>query len=371
MAQNKSLKSAQIAKNDDFYTQLSDIENELKHYKSHFEGKVVYCNCDDPSASKFYKYFSLNFHELKLKKLITTCYKNQQPDLFSQHNSEKAIWLELEGGVVGEDGAYKPREPVVRRLERDGDFRSPECIELLKQADIVVTNPPFSLFREYIAQLAEYDKKFLIIGNKNAINYKQVFSLFMNDRVWIGVTSMSKDLLFDVPEDYAQQLVETKKEGSAWKRVNGVVKARSQSVWFTNLDHDKRRVSLEPYKTYTPEEYPKYDNYDAIEVSKTLDIPKNFSGVMGVPITYLDRHNPEEFEILGLSQKVGLGLKSTKFYDTYEETRQDGSKTGSSGRKTNGNPVMKGRPKRGNFFVMDNDIVYSLYGRIFIRHRSP
>ena len=191
MAQNTNLKTARRAKNDDFYTQLSDIENELKHYKQHFVGKVIYCNCDDPSVSNFYKYFSLNFSELRLKRLITTCYKNQQYDLFSQHDSEKAIWLELEGGVVT-DGAYKPKEPVVRHLEGDGDFRSVECIELLKQADIVVTNPPFSLFREYVAQLVKYKKKFVIIGNKNAITYKQIFQLIKEDNMWIGGTSMSK-----------------------------------------------------------------------------------------------------------------------------------------------------------------------------------
>lgn len=365
----QGLHKAKRQKNDDFYTQLPDIENELKHYKHHFAGKIVYCNCDDPKISNFYKYFSLNFESLGLKKLITTCYRNQSLDLFSDHTSEKAIWLECNQGTY-EKGAYVPSDPVVRHLNRDGDFRSPECVELLKRADIVVTNPPFSLFREYVAQLIKHDKKFVIIGNKNAINYRETFGLIKDGKLWVGYTPMGRDLLFDVPDSYAQELVETKREGSSYRVVDGIVKARSQSIWFTNLDHAKRHEELILYKPYSPDEYPKYDNYDAIEVNKTTNIPMDYAGAMGVPITFLDKYNPDQFEILGLSQKVGFGLESHKVYDDYEETRQDGSKTGSSGKKTNGNPVMKGMPTKGNFYVKGNDVVYSLYGRIFVKRIS-
>ena len=366
---NKNLHKAKKVKNDEFYTQLSDIENELEHYKKHFNGKAVYCNCDDPRASNFFHYFSHNFERLGLKKLISSCYKNQSPDLFSRNESEQSVWLEYTGDK--NLNRVPDREEIeVKNLKGDGDFRSDECIELLKQADIVVTNPPFSLFREYVAQLVEYKKKFLIVGNKNAIGYKEIFPLIQDNKLWVGHTPISKDLLFDVPDDYAQELVANAKEGSSYRIVGGVVKGRSQSIWFTNLDHAKRHEELILYKRYSPDEYPTYDNYDAINVNKTVEIPMDYDGVMGVPITFLDKHNPEQFEILGLSQKVGFGLESHKFYDDYVETRPDGSKTGSSGKKTNGNPVMNGMPKKGNFYVKGDDVVYSLYGRIFIKKKE-
>ncbi len=294
---NRNLHKAKTNKKDEFYTQLSDIENELKHYRSHFRDKVVYCNCDDPRVSNFFRYFSLNFERLGLNKLITTCYKNQQMDLFSQNDSEKAIYLEYDG-TRNADGVPSVEDIGSHHLEGDGDFRSAECIELLKAADIVVTNPPFSLFREYVAQLVEYDKKFIIIGNKNAITYKEIFPLIKDGKLWVGNTSMSKDLLFDVPKEYAQELVATKKEGSSYKIVDGVVKGRSQSIWLTNLDYRQRHEELILFKRYSPEEYPQYDNYDAIEVSKTKEIPYDYDGAMGVPISFLDKHNPEQFEIL-------------------------------------------------------------------------
>ena len=290
---------AKRAKNDEFYTQLSDIENELRHYKPHFKNKIVYCNCDDPTVSNFFKYFSLKFSDLGLKKLITTCYKNQNPDLFSQNDAERAIMLEYNGFREG-DRVPNAEDIGVAHLEGDGDFRSDECIEILKQADIVVTNPPFSLFREYLNQIIEHNKAFIILGNKNAIKYKEIFPLIKNNEVWIGHTSMSQDLLFDVPAAYALELVKTKKEGSAYKIVDGVVKGRSQSVWFTNLDFPQRHEDLILYRRYTPEEYPAYDNYDAIEVSKTKDIPMDYDGVMGVPITFLDKYNPDQFVLLGM-----------------------------------------------------------------------
>ena len=314
MSLNRNLQQAKRQKNDDFYTQLPDIENELKHYKQHFAGKVVYCNCDDPKKSNFYKYFSLNFESLGLKKLITTCYRNQNLDLFSDHTSEKAIWLECNQGTY-EKGAYVPSDPVVRHLNRDGDFRSTECIELLKQADIVVTNPPFSLFREYVAQLVQYGKKFLIVGSQNAVTYKEVFPLIKDNTMWLGVTPKGQDMLFDVPEGYAQELVANAKEGSAYRVVEGVIKGRlGNAAWFTNLDHAKRHEELILYKRYSAEEYPAYDNYDAINVDRIAEIPLDWDGAMGVPVTFLDKYNPEQFEVLGITDRDNnSGLKTREY----------------------------------------------------------
>jgi len=296
---NRNLHQAKSSKKDEFYTQLADIERELKHYKQHFKGKVVYCNCDDPRVSNFFHYFSYNFEKLGLKKLIATCYKNQNRDLFSRNDSERAIYLEYCGDKSG-NNVPDPEEIGIRHLKGDGDFRSAETIELLKKADVVVTNPPFSLFREYVAQLIEHDKKFVIIGNKNAITYKEVFMLVKENKIWVGTTPMSTDLLFDVPEDVAQRLVSHKKEGSGYKIINGVVKGRAQAIWFTNLDISKRHEDLLLYKTYSPDEYLSFDNYDAINVDKTKDIPVDYDGVMGVPITFLDKYSPKQFEIIGL-----------------------------------------------------------------------
>lgn len=301
---NTNLHKAKNVKNDEFYTQLSDIENELRHYKDHFRNKVVYCNCDDPRVSNFFHYFSYNFEHLGLKKLIATCYKNQDVDLFSTHDSEQAVYLEYTGDKNG-NSVPDANEIGVQPLQGDGDFRSPESIELLQQADIVVTNPPFSLFREYVSQLIQYNKKFVLIGNKNIITYKEIFKLIKEDKMWVGNTPMSTDMLFDVTENYAKELVEKKKEGSGYKIVGDVVKGRAQANWFTNLDIDKRHEDLILHKKYSPEEYPSYDNYDAINVDKTKDIPFDYAGPMGVPITYLDKYNPEQFEILGLSASAG------------------------------------------------------------------
>ena len=294
---NKNLNKAKEAKKDEFYTQLEDINNELKHYREHFRGKTVLCNCDDPRVSNFFTYFAYNFEFLGLKKLITTCYKNQDMNLFSQNKSEKAVYLVYEGDKNG-DHIPNAEEIGVIPLKGDGDFRSDECIELLKEADIVVTNPPFSLFREYVAQLVEYEKKFLIIGNKNAITYKEIFPLIKDNRLWLGFRPMSLDMLFDVPEESKEEMLREGKEGSKYRIVDGRFKARTASVWFTNLDHKKRHEDIILYKKYTPEEYPKYDNYDAINVDKVADIPMDYDGVMGVPITFLDKYNPEQFEIV-------------------------------------------------------------------------
>ena len=287
-AQNKNLHSAKKGKNDEFYTQLSDIENELRHYKEHFKDKVVFCNCDDPRVSNFFHYFSYNFENLGLKKLITTCYKNQSRDLFSQNESEEAIWLEYTGDKNG-DKVPNVEEIGIHPLKEDGDFRSKESIELLKEADIVVTNPPFSLFREYVAQLVEYEKKFIIVGHQNAITYKEIFPLIKENKMWLGYGFKGGASHF-INKHYVDYATATdKKEGMI--RVSGV-------VWFTNLEIKKRHEDLILYKKYTPEEYPKYDNYDAINVDKTMDIPLDYEGVIGVPITFLDKYNPKQFEII-------------------------------------------------------------------------
>lgn len=301
---NKNLQQAKKNKNDEFYTQLVDIEKELKHYKDYFKDKTVLCNCDDPRVSNFFHYFSYNFEFLGLKKLITTCYKNQNLDLFSQNDSEKAIYLIYEGNK--QNGRVPDIKDIgIKELKGDGDFRSPECIELLKQADIVVTNPPFSLFREYVAQLIEYDKKFIIIGNMNAITYKEIFKLIRDNKLWMGCSIHSGDREFQVPESYPLQAsgFRVDESGNKYIRVKGV-------RWFTNIDYTQRHENIILYKKYynseddknnpdyTNPEFPKYDNYDAINVDKTANIPCDYDGVMGVPITFLDKYNPEQFEII-------------------------------------------------------------------------
>ena len=288
-----ALHAAKKAKKDEFYTQRVDIENELRHYKAHFKGKTVLCNCDDPRQSEFFKYFVENFEKLGLKKLVATCYKSQDVDLFSQGDCEKAICQIYEGDKNG-NMRMDDDEINIRQLKGDGDFRSAECIEILKEADIVVTNPPFSLFREYVAQLVKFDKKFLIIGNQNAITYKEIFPLLMNNKLWIGYKF--GDMAFKVPPDSEPR--ETRywqdETGQKWRSMGNV-------CWYTNLDHEKRHETLPLYKKYTPEEFPKYDNYDAINVNKTSDIPYDYDGVMGVPITFMDKYCPEQFEILGIT----------------------------------------------------------------------
>jgi hypothetical protein len=287
-AANLNLRKASTAKKDEFYTQLSDIENELKHYKKHFKDKVVYCNCDDPRVSNFFHYFSHNFEKLGLKKLITTCYKSQSMDLFSDNKSEEAIYLEYTGDKNG-NNVPDPNEIGIKKLKSDGDFRSKESIALLKQADIVVTNPPFSLFREYVAQLIEYDKKFIIVGHQNAISYKEIFKLIKEDKMWLGYgfKGGAAHFINKHYEDYAT--AGNHQEGMI--RVSGV-------TWFTNLDISKRHEDLILYKTYNPKEYPKFDHYDAINVDKTNEIPMDYNGNIGVPITFLNKYSPEQFEII-------------------------------------------------------------------------
>lgn len=316
MAKNADLGAAKTAKKDEFYTQLTDIEKEMRYYRKHFKGKTVFCNCDDPFESNFFKYFVLNFNRLGLKKLIATCYatspiSGQQLSLFDvvggdesvENKPYKAIVTKVydvtgDGGVDMFDVAelFKLHENELAELEGDGDFRSEECLALLDEADIVVTNPPFSLFREYVNVLVEHEKHFIIIGNVNAITYKEFFPLVKDNKVWIGASIHSGDRKFYVPDDYPLNAAGcgVDDDGRRFIRVKGV-------RWFTNLDLKQRHEELILVKRYKPELYPKYDNYDAIEVSKTSDIPCDYDGVMGVPITFMDKYSPDQFEILGLS----------------------------------------------------------------------
>lgn len=294
----KYLNKAKKSKNDEFYTILSDIERELRHYKRHFKDKVVFCNCDDPRVSNFFHYFSYNFEKLGLKKLITTCYKNQNVDLFSQHDVDKAIYLEYEGDK-NKNNVPDLVEIGIKQLKGDGDFRSEECIELLKQSDIVVTNPPFSLFREHVSQLIEYDKKFLVVGTWNAITYKEVFKLIKDDKLWIGINSNRNFSGFIVPKHYPLHGTEARIDENG----NRIISSNN-TCWFTNMDIGKRHEELILYKKYNEIEYPKYDNYDAINVQKTNEIPMDYSGVMGVPITFMDKYNPEQFEMIGCNRGV-------------------------------------------------------------------
>lgn len=288
MAGNESLHAANRAKKDEFYTQLADIENELRHYKEHFKGKTVLCNCDDPRVSNFSVYFVLNFKALGLKRLITTCYKNNEPDLFSMNECERAVYAIYDGYPECNSQEDAKQIPYHEFEHSDGDFRSPECIELLKQADIVVTNPPFSLFREYVAQLIKYDKKFVIVGHQNAITYKEIFPLIKENRLWLGVGFKGgAGHFYSKYEDIA----------SAGDHRDGMIRVPGVT-WFTNLDIAKRHEELILYKKYTPKEYPLYDNYDAIDVSKSNEIPFDYDGYIGVPITFLYKYNPEQFEII-------------------------------------------------------------------------
>lgn len=327
MAKNQGLGKARAGKNDEFYTQLSDIESELKHYKAHFKDKVVLCNCDDPRVSNFTRYFILNFRALGLKKLITTCYKNQDTNLFSTGSSEKAVYMEYTGTTAA-NAIPTPEEIGIKELNGDGSFDSPECIELLKEADIVVTNPPFSLFKEYVALLIKHSKKFIIIGNVNALTYREIFPLIANNQMWLGASIHSGDRKFNVPDDYPLEAagcgIDT--DGKRYIRVKGV-------RWFTNLDYKERHEDLILFRSYNPEEYPTFDNYDAINVDKTTDIPCDYDGVMGVPITFMDKYNPDQFTILGLAAGNIRGLAGIP------------SKIGKDG------PYIGGKLKYGRIFI--------------------
>ena len=306
---NRDLRAAAAAKKDEFYTQLSDIEKELRHYAKHFKSKTVLCNCDDPRVSNFFHYFSHNFEKLKLKRLITTCYKNNTPDLFSKNDFERGKCLVYEGDKDG-DRKPGPDETDIRDLKGDGDFRSAECVALLEQADIVVTNPPFSLFREYVEQLVKYKKQFLIIGHMNALHYKEIFKLIKEGKLWLGVSIHSGDREFGVPDHYPLQAAGYRidEKGNKYIRVKGV-------RWYTNMDNPNRHEQLPLYKKYSAAEYPRYDNFDAIEVSKTGEIPCDYDGLMGVPDAFLDKYNPDQFELIGIPfGDLGKAIGVTKNY---------------------------------------------------------
>jgi hypothetical protein len=321
MADNKGLTKAKAGKKDEFFTQLSDIENELKYYKAHFQGKTVLCNCDDPRVSNFFRYFALNFKKLGLKKLITTCYKNQNPDLFSDYSTEQAVYLIYDGSLDIKTLQNLDEIPV-EPLTGNGSYDSPECVKLLEESDIVVTNPPFSLFREYVAQLIKYDKKFLIIGNVNAITYKEIFPLIMANKLWLGASIHSGDRKFNVPDDYPLTAAGCgiDSDGKKYIRVKGV-------RWFTNLDYKERHEELILYRSYNPDDYPKFDNYDAINVDKTSDIPFDYDGVMGVPITFMDKYNPDQFEIVAFRKGVdGKDLVYSYTADNQQITPPDSAR---------------------------------------------
>lgn len=345
------LEAARSAKKDEFYTQLDDIAKELKYYKPYFKDKVVFCNCDDPYESNFFKYFALNFNLLGLKKLIATCYNgspiagDELPLLFEIDETEpKKIAYKVEITEVQDynnDGAVNLADVqwliqndknALSLLKGNGSFDSSECIELLKEADIVVTNPPFSLFREYIALLMKYEKKFLIIGNQNAISYKEIFPLIKDNRLWLGLTMNGANRWFQVPDSYEKY----------HKIENGKKYAFvAQVVWFTNLDHKVRHETIDLYKYYNESEYPSYDNYNAINVDRVTEIPCDFEGIIGVPITFLHKYSPNQFEILGMSASAGY------------------------------NPEIVGIPFLGEKDARPLINGKNTYARIFIRNKKP
>lgn len=401
MAHN-NLVNAKRAKNDEFYTQYNDIQKEISAYLDYdpnvFRKKVVYCNCDDPFESNFFRYFVLNFNKLGLKQLITTSYKpspvaNRELPLHVDSNVLKKSkgrpkvtankFLIREVSDMDGDGEFNLKDVAKslitnknnewKPLIGDGDFRSEECIELLKKSDIVVTNPPFSLFREYIKQLFEYNKKFVIIGNKNTLTNKEIFPLFKDNKMWSGKTQWSGGLWFV-----------TMDVNDVDRVVDGVNMKNVPAIWLTNLDHGRRHqpiplMTMEENLKYSKHKeikgkikYDKYDNYDAIEVPYTDSIPSDYRGIMGVPVTFLDKYSPEQFNILGATQRgCHDEVLDTKKYDDYWEVRQDGVKTGSSGGKTNENANLVGNDGKKNYFInKEGRIVQSAYSRIFIRHKK-
>jgi hypothetical protein len=378
------LRTAQTGKKDEFYTQLEDIEKELMHYKKQLEGKTVLCNCDDPYESNFFKFFASNFNYLKLKKLIATSYTNspiagKQLDLFTveglKPEGKEPFKIEInEVPDIDEDGAIslsdveyllKHDKNTATPLRGNGDFRSDECVELLKEADIVCTNPPFSLFREYLTQLMKYDKKFLIIGNVNAITYRECFKLIKDNKMWLGASIHSGDREFRVPDDYPLKAAGYRidKNGYKYIRVKGV-------RWFTNLDYEERHEELVLYKKYSPEEFPKYDNYDAINVDKSIDIPYDYDGVIGVPITFLDKHDPEQFDI------VALGNSRQNF--TPNKTYVNAKKILKDGGVLNGNAInsvlaisQQTKPVDTVYYTSDNsDYIIAPYARVLIKRKE-
>lgn len=384
MAGNSTLSAAVKAKKDEFYTQLTDIEKEMRYYRKHFKGKTVLCNCDDPFESNFFKYFVLNFKRLGLKKLIATCYATspivgQQLSLFDVAGGEeeqrnkpyKAVVTKVydvtgDGGVDMFDVAelFKNHENELTELQGDGDFRSEECLALLDEADIVVTNPPFSLFREYMSMLMEHGKHFIIIGNVNAITYKEVFPLIMENRLWFGASIHSGDRKFYVPDDYPLNAAGcgVDEDGHRFIRVKGV-------RWYTNLDYRQRHEDLILVKRYSSGAYQRYDNYDAINIDKTSDIPCDYAGMMGVPITFLDKYSPDQFEILGITKTWFGGASKT--YDVQVQIDKNGKRSNVT--KLNDGPVLEVSepPKGKTYYVVDEKYYVQAYARILIRNKYP
>ncbi|MBV6397495.1 MAG: hypothetical protein HFACDABA_03109 [Anaerolineales bacterium] len=391
--------NAKNAKNDEFYTQYADIEKEINAYLEFnpnvFRGKTILLPCDDPEWSNFTKYFAQKFESFGLKKLISTSFavdsknykKGYKPTAFETSNPQFDKTKTTKNGKIftlshDKTGDHKVNVDDLEwhYLTGDGDFRSDEIKKLRDESDIIITNPPFSLFREFLAWVVEADKKFVIIGSKNAIAYKEVFPLIENNKMWVGTTSFNKDLLFISPEE----IDSSQKPSTATRTVDGIVYLRSPSVWFTNLDHGRRHQPL-PLMTMADnlkyskhkeikgkKSYDKYDNYDAIEVPFTDAIPSDYDGVMGVPISFLDKYSPEQFEILGNTQRgCHDKVPDTKKYDDYWEVKPNGKKTGSSGGKTNENPNLRGNDGKKNYFVNKKGrVIQSVYQRIFIRHRK-
>ncbi len=384
---NANLGAAKTAKKDEFYTQLTDIEKEMRYYRKHFKGKTVLCNCDDPFESNFFKYFVLNFNRLGLKKLIATCYATspiagQQLSLFDvvggdeeQRNKPyKAVVTKVydvtgDGGVDMFDVAelFKAHENELVELEGDGDFRSEECLALLDEADIVVTNPPFSLFREYVSVLMEHEKHFIIIGNVNAITYKEFFPLLKENKVWIGASIHSGDRKFYVPDDYPLNAAGCgiDEDGRRFIRVKGV-------RWYTNLDLKQRHEEMILVKRYDPKTYPHFDNYDAINVDKTADIPCDYDGIMGVPITFLDRYSPDQFEIVGYTAK-DMGVECLKFYQDLEQS-MNGKPFIRNMKSARFSPMISvaERPVKTCYRASNADgYLLKTYGRVLIRNKHP
>ena len=360
---NKNLNAAKEAKKDEFYTQLADIENELKHYRQHFRGKTILCNCDDPYESNFFKYFANNFNAFGLKKLIATCY-NGSPvqgselmlDFGDFQDEPKKIAYKVEitevtdvngdGRIDLADVRYliQNDKNVLSVLKENGDFRSKECVELLKEADIVVTNPPFSLFREYVAQLMKFEKQFIIIGPYNSLTYKEIFPLVMHNKMWIGYSSPKE---FFVPNDFERNNVIIKENYRIAKFGN--------ILWYTNLDIKKRHENLILYATYSSEEYQKFENFDAINVDKTDNIPLDYSGVMGVPITFLNKYNPEQFEIIGLGiANLGLSIGIQPYKANHKKYRKEVQKRGAVD---------------GDLYMMKGNEVIVPYARVLIKKK--
>lgn len=338
---NNSLHKASREKKDEFYTQLADIENELKHYKDQFRGKVVFCNCDDPKESNFVKYFSMNFEQLGLKKLIATHYKDA--NLFTEEAPYK---LEYTGDKNG--NRIPDPDEFITKMIGTGDFRSEECIKLLEEADIVVTNPPFSLFREYVAQLTKHKKKFLIIGNTNSMTYKEIFKLIKSDKLCTGYTNFNVGMFFVVPDDW-EHFHHIDESGKKIARV-------STSCWFTNLEVEKHKQDITLYKKYTTQGYLKYENYDAINVDKVSEIPMDYVGAMGVPITFIDKYNPKQFKIIGLgisNSGIEIGVKPYK--KEHKKYRKEIQKRGAVD---------------GDLYMIINKIVDVPYARVIIKNKK-